>query len=177
MLKRYYTQVMFIILIFFIASCAAVTSDIKVDAEADPKANIKGYKTYVWLGSAEILYDPAGRWEPPGFDADSEVKWLIDRELRKRGMMEVNTNPDMIIGFIAGIDMAALELTENPEKTITIIQNVPKGALALVFVDASTGYPIWIGQAVGDIQQEPNTETVRKRLDYAVSEMFKLLPR
>jgi len=41
---------MFIILIFFIVSCANVTSDIKVDAEADPKANIKGYKTYVWLG-------------------------------------------------------------------------------------------------------------------------------
>ncbi len=157
MLKRYYTQVMFISLIFFIASCATVTSDIKIDAEADPKANIKGYKTYAWLGSAEILYDPAGRWEPPDFDADSEVKWLIDRELRKRGMMEVNTNPDMIIGFIAGIDMAALELAENPEKTMTIIHNVPKGALALVFVDASTGYPIWIGKAVGDIQKEPNT--------------------
>ncbi len=92
-------------------------------------------------------------------------------------MMEVKTNPDMIIGFIAGIDMAALELAENPEKTMTILQNVPKGALALVFVDASTGYPIWIGKAVGDIQQKPNTETVRKRLDYAVSEMFKLLPR
>ncbi len=148
-----------------------------MDAEADAKANLKGYKTYAWLVSAQILYDPAGQWEPPQFDADAEVKWLIDRELRKRGMTEVAANPDIIIGFVAGVDMEALELTENPETKLVKVKNIPKGALALIFIDASTGYPIWIGSAEGNIQEKPSTETVRKRLDYAVSEMFKLLPR
>ena len=43
MMYRYYTKAMLIILIFFIASCATVTSDIQVDGKADPKANLKGY--------------------------------------------------------------------------------------------------------------------------------------
>jgi hypothetical protein len=176
MMNRY-TQFMLIILIFFVASCATVTSDIKVNAEADPKINLDKYKTYTWLGSAKILYDPEGRWEPAQFDADAEVKWLIDRELRKKGITEVTANPDMIIGFTAGINMAALGLTENPETKLVTLQNVPKGGLALIFIDASTGFPIWIAAAVGELQQEPSTDTVRKRLDYAVSEMFKLLPK
>jgi hypothetical protein len=175
MMNRY-TQTMLIVLIFFIASCASVTKDIQVAAEADPKANFKGYKTYAWLGSAKIIHDPEGQWEPGQFDADSEIKWLIDRELRKRGMTEVTANPDMIIGFAAGIDMAALELTENPETKKVTVKNIRQGSLALIFVDAASGFPIWIGTAMGDLQQEPTPDTVRKRLDYAVSEMFELLP-
>jgi len=50
--------------------CSMVqTSDIKVDAQADPKANFSGYKSYTWLGSAVILNDTYGQWEPKGFDA------------------------------------------------------------------------------------------------------------
>ena len=68
------------LLILFITACASpLTQDIEVDADADPKANLAGYKTYAWLGSAAILYDPKGRWEPPEFDADAEIKFLIDR--------------------------------------------------------------------------------------------------
>jgi len=66
-----------------VAGCASsVTRDIMVDTDVDPKANLKGYSTYTWLGSAAIVYDPEGKWEPPQFDADAEIKFLIDRELR-----------------------------------------------------------------------------------------------
>ena len=78
-----------------IAGCMTVpTKDIKVDAQADPKANFSGYKSYAWLGSAAIVNDAFGQWEPPNFDADAEIKYLIDRELRKRGMSEDSANPD-----------------------------------------------------------------------------------
>jgi hypothetical protein len=83
----------------------------------------------------------------------------------------------MIVGFTAGINMEALGLKENPETKVVTVENIPKGGLALVFIDASTGYMIWIAAALGEIQQEPSIDTARKRLDYAVSEMFKLLPR
>jgi hypothetical protein len=168
---------MVVVVMLLFAACATAPTDIKVSAEADPKVNLSGYKTYAWLVSAKILNDPEGKWEPPQFDADAEIKWLIDRELRKRGIMEVTTNPDIIIGYAAGIDMEALELKENPETKMIMVENAPKGALALVFIDASTGFPIWAGVAEADIQENPSMDLVRKRLDYAVSEMFKLLPK
>ena len=52
----------FIIVLMLLAGCASVpTKDIQVDAQADPKANFSGYKTYAWLGAAAIVNDPYGQ--------------------------------------------------------------------------------------------------------------------
>lgn len=169
-----------IVALFFllITGCASnLTKDIEVDAEADPKANLAGYKTYAWLGSAAILNDPQGKWEPPAFDADAEIKFLIDRELRNRGIKEVGVSPDLIVGFAAGIDMEALELVEDKDSKLQVLENVPKGGLVVVLIDGDTGIPVWAGAAVADIQQEITSDDVRKRLDYAVTQMFKLMKR
>jgi hypothetical protein len=173
---KYYT-VIIVGLLLLITGCATTINDIKVSAKTDPKAKLSGYQTYAWLASAKILYDPKGKWEPPQFDADAEVKWLIDRELRKQDRTEVDANPDMIVGYAAGIDMDALKLVKDPETKFEVLQNIPQGGLVIILIDASTGYPIWAGVAEADIQQDPTTELVRKRLDYAVRKMFQLLPR
>ena len=176
-MKKFYPALMALFVLIVTACASPLTQDIEVDAEADPKANLAGYKTYAWLGSAAILYDPKGKWEPPEFDADAEIKFLIDRELRKRGMQEVAVNPDMIVGYAAGIDMEALQLVEDKENKIQMLQNVPTGSLVIVLIDGNTGNPVWAGAAVADVQQEISTEDVRKRLDYAVTQMFKLMKR
>ena len=90
-------------LMVLLSGCATgVTKDIMVKTDSDPKANLAGYKSYAWLGSAAIVFDDKGRWEPPQFDADAEIKFLIDRELRNRGMTEDSANPDLVIAFAAG---------------------------------------------------------------------------
>ena len=61
------------------------TQDIQVDAKTNPKTNISGYKTYAWLGTAEELNDPNNKWQPPKIDITGDIKYLIDRELRKKG--------------------------------------------------------------------------------------------
>jgi len=173
-MKKIYA-VLTALLFLLMMGCSTLTQDIKVDAEADPKANLAGYKTYAWLGSAAILHDPRGRWEPPQFDADAEIKFLIDRELRNRGIKEVAARPDLIVGFAAGIDMEALELTENKETQLQVLKNVPTGSLVVVLIDGVTGNPVWASAAVADVQQEISSDDVRKRLDYAVTQMFKLM--
>lgn len=175
-MKKIYA-VLTALLFLLTMGCSTLTQDIEVDAEADPKANLAGYKTYAWLGSAAILNDPRGKWEPPQFDADAEIKFLIDRELRKRGIKEVAVRPDLIVGFAAGIDMEALELVENKETKLQMLQNVPTGSLVIVLIDGVTGNPVWASAAVADVQQEISSDDVRKRLDYAVSQMFKLMKR
>ena len=158
----------------FIAGCASsVTKDIMVDAQADPKVDFKGYATYTWLGSAAIVYDPDGTWEPPQFDADAEVKFLIDRELRKRGMSEDSLNPDMIVAFAAGIDMEIMEIDIDPKSDLVVLENVPMGALTVILVDANSGLAIWAGVATAEIQQSPDQDTIKKRLEFAVTGMFK----
>ena len=168
----------FSVVLLLLTGCASsVTKDIMIDADADPKVNFAGYSTYKWLGSAAIVFDPEGQWEPPQFDADAEIKFLIDRELRKRGMTEATANADMIVAFAAGIDMASMEIKVDPESELSTLENVPMGALTVILIDSTTGLAIWGGIATAEIQQSTDQEIIRQRLDFAVSSMFKKLPR
>ncbi|UCD53189.1 MAG: DUF4136 domain-containing protein [Phycisphaerales bacterium] len=171
-------RVLSLLSVMLAAGCSSVpTKDIEFDVEADPKASFSGYKTYAWLGSAAILNDTFGQWEPPAFDADLEVKYLIDRELRKRGMWQRSMNPDVIVAFAAGIDMDVLELTVDPESNMETLANVPRGGLAIVLVDSQTGFVIWVGVARANVQRQPDAETAKARLDYAVTQLLRKLPK
>jgi hypothetical protein len=173
------TRLLSLLTVLLLASgCAtSVTQDILVDTDADPKTNFSAYNSYTWLGSASVVYDAKGKWEPPSFDADAEIKYLIDRELRKRGMVEDSVSPDMIVVFAAGVDMDVQQYKVDPKSDIDILENVPLGALSVVLVDAETEIVIWAGLATAEIQEEPTSEVVKKRLDYAVTTMLKELPR
>lgn len=168
----------FAVVAMLMTGCSTVqTSDIKVDAQADPKANFSGYNSYAWLGSAVVLNDTYGQWEPKGFDADAEIMYLIDAELRKRGMSENSERPDMYVAFVAGVDMDALEIKESPDGKNAVLENVPQGGLLVVLIDADTGYVIWAGVATAEIQEKSDAKAAKARLDYAVSQMLKKLPK
>ena len=163
--------------LFLISGCASsVTQDIMVETDSDPKANLSGYTSYAWLGAAAIVFDEKGQWEPPQFDADAEIKFLIDRELRHRGMTEDSVNPDLVIAYAAGIDMDSMDIKIDPESGIEALENAPIGALTVIMIDAETGLAIWAGIATADIQENPTPEATKARLDFAVSEMFSKLP-
>lgn len=170
-----FTSLAFIMLLT--ACTSTPTKDIKVDAEADPKASFSGYKTYAWLASAQILFDPDGQWEPRNVDLDAEVQFMINSQLRKRGISEVSSSPDMFVAYAAGVDMTTLGLKESPETREKLIENIPSAALVVALIDADTGFVIWIGEAVGEVQEQADEATVRARIDYAINEMFRLLPK
>jgi hypothetical protein len=164
-------------LALLLAGCASsITKDIVVETESDPKINLAGYKSYSWLGSAAIVFDARGQWEPPQFDADAEIKFLIDRELRDHGMTEDSVNPDLIVAFAAGIDMDSMDIKADPASGLDMLTNVPLGGLSVILLDAETGNAIWIGVATAELRQNPTPESSKKRLDFAVSEMFARLP-
>lgn len=165
--------------VLFLAACAStsLTRDIEVETETDAAADLKAYQTYAWIGSAEIVNDPHGHWEPPALDADTEIRHLINTEMRDQGFVEVERDPDLLVGFAAGIDMAALELVDNPDTDMQTLENVPRGALLVVLIDASTRYAVWAGIAAGNVKSQRPAEETRKRLAYAVDEMFKQMTR
>ena len=161
-----------------VGGCSSIpTKDIAIETQTDPKINFDGYASYTWAGSAAILRDPAGQWEPPSFDADTEIKHLIDRELRKKGMLETSANPDLIVAFAVGVDTEALKLKVDPKTDIEVVEEVPAGGLLVVLVDADTGFVAWAGLATAELLEKPDAETARARLDYVVTNMLKGLPK
>ena len=172
-------QIKFIsfIAIFFtvscLTSCATLTEDITIETQGDPTINYDTYKTYAWSGSAQIVFDAIGQWEQPTLDTDEEVKFVINRELRAHGLHQVIDNPDLYVSFVAGVDTTILELKEDPNNKKKVLTNVPKAALAIALIDGNSGYTIWLGHAVGNVQQQQTIENIRKRIDYAVKEIFK----
>lgn len=155
-----------------ISSCATLTSDINVETHVDPAVNFDNYKSYAWVGSSKVVFDPIGQWKQPTLDTEEEVKSNINRELHDKGLIEVHNDPDLLVAFAAGIDMTYLELIEDPEAEEKVLTNVPKSALVVALIDADTGYTVWLGFAVGDVQQQQTIENIRARIEYAVSEIF-----
>ena len=169
---KFHALVLSLLMAVSLFGCATATQDIRVDTDSDPKINLAGYKTYAWLVTAEIINDPHGNWEPPGFDADAELRFLINRELRNQGMQEVTTRPDLLIGFAAGINMDIFEMVKKPDSEMYTLKDAPKGALVVVIIDPATRNPVWAGRAVGDVKTDRTSEEVGKRLSYAVKTMF-----
>lgn len=163
----------FLTTIIIVSSCATLTSDIEVETSDDPDINYDTYKTYAWAGSAQIVFDPVGQWEQPTLDTDEEVRFNVNRELRERGIYQVESSPDLLVAFAAGIDTSLLELKENPDADNRVLTHAPKAALVIALVDANTGYVVWLGYATADVQQQQTMENIRTRIDYAVKQIFK----
>ena len=161
-----------------LAACSSVpTGDIEIDAAADEKARFAGFKSYAWLAEAAILRDPEGHWTPPSFDADAEIKFLIDRELRGRGMTEESSEPDLFVVYAVGVDMEALKLKKKPDSEMDVLTKVPQGGLVIALVDARSGFVVWVGVAQGELQEDAEEATVKARLDYAVTHLLKKIPK
>lgn len=160
-----------------LVSCATQSvRDIQVTTRRQADFVPHDYRTYSWLETAEIVNDPLGQWEPPDFDADAEVVRLVDTELARQGYTAADSDPDLLVTFIAGIDMAELELREDPKKKKTTLQNIPKGALVVILVNAASGERLWVGVAMADVGRQPDSAAIRQRLAYAIGEMFRGFP-
>ena len=147
--------------------------DIEVSAATDPKVNLAAYKTYTWLATGKILHDPENKWQAPNMDLTGDIKYLIDRELRKKGVNSHTTEADLAVAFFLGVDMQAMALKDDPNTAENLLENVPQGALVVALIDVNTGYVAWLGLAKANIIAGATPEQIRTRLNYAVRKMFK----
>ncbi|WP_428354617.1 DUF4136 domain-containing protein [Methyloprofundus sp.] len=171
-MKKFYSPLALLFLTVLLSGCAT-TKDIEVETASDPKVNLEGYKTYAWLGSAEVLNDPEGKWQPAKFDISSDIKFLIDSELRSKNLTEVaDQDAEVAISFFTGVDMDAQQLKTDPATDVEIPENVPKAALIVVALDIKTGYVIWMGVATGDVKEGASVKETKARIAYAVNKMF-----
>ena len=93
------------------------------------------------------------------------------------GLVENSANPDLIVGFGTAIDMPSLQLLQDPDSSLELPeQPMPLGALSVTFIDARTGFVVWMGIATADIEETPDPELSRQRLQYVVTNMLSTLP-
>ncbi len=178
-MDRFKSAVSVMLMCLLATACASqqLTQDIEVTTRQRPGVDLSRYRTYTWLETSQIVNDPLGQWEPPDFDSDAEVKRLVGRELAKHGMTSAVDKPDMVVTFVAGIEMLSLELREDPKKDgEKTLQNIPKGALVVVLADATSRIRLWVGVAAGDVGKQYDSSAVQRRLDYAITEMFRQYP-
>src|SRR4051812_37161366 len=91
-------------------SCASTpTSDIRVHSAADAKANLAAYKSYAWDLNAGVIQDRTGAWVPKDMDTQSEVQFLIDKELRDRGMTVAQQSPDLLVSMLIAADVSEVQ--------------------------------------------------------------------
>ena len=167
-----------LVLTLILEGCATtLTRDIEVETQSAPGFTLSAFKRYTWVAAAQIVNDPYGQWEPPQFDADAEIRFLIDSQLRGNGLSEVESGADLVVAYLAGVDMTALELQEDPANEIDILKNTPKGALLVLLIDRAKATTVWAGVAVANVQEKRSTEDSKKRLAYAVARMFREMPK
>ena len=150
--------------------------DIEIEAEANPKANFAGYETYAWAAAAAIVRDPESAWAVPDVNIGAEIQFLVDRELRERGMTEVSASPDVLVLYGIGIDMLALNVVPDPDSDTSSLEEMPSGGLMVLLADPESRRLLWVGTATAELAENPSTELVKERLDYAVTQMFEELP-
>jgi len=164
-----------------ITACANMggtpTSDIHINTKSDQQFNVKNVKSYAWFGTVGVLRDTEGNWVPPEFDADSELRFLVNRELRKHGMSETANKPDVVVSFVLAVNMDNMKMgKDDPNSNHFNLENVPNGALVVLLAEPESQKVLWTGVATAEKQTNATTEIQKKRLDYVVTEMLDKLP-
>ena len=151
-------------------------SDIDFIHEVHPRFDLGNYGSYDWVASTNLIYDPQGKWEPPEFDLDDEIRFLIDTELRSHGLIQSSNGPDLLASFNIAIQMDEMPFNRDTDEEMPVIENVQQGALVITLTDPDLDYPVWVGLAAADISATPEVELARKRLSYVVSNLLLSLP-
>ena len=186
-MRRLWTGAACAVAMMFASACSAEpsdddtrgaddVSDIRIDTIRDVTFNVEGFDTYAWVGAAAAIRDPDHEWTPSGLDIASELKFLVDRELRDRGRSQVVADPKMVAIFAIGLDMKAMDVSVNPESEMKEFEPSPKGGIFVFLVHPRTRYVVWAGRAIGDVSSAPSIESAKARLEHAVTEMFEDFP-
>jgi len=160
-------------------SCASTpTSDIHVHSAADSKANLAAYKSYAWDMNAGVLRDSTGAWTRKDVDVQSEVQFLVDKQLRERGLTQTQSSPALLVSTLILADVQQLEEIKSKHGEVaSTLDPVGKGALLIELVDGQTGKTVWLGAAEGDVRGSNSVEVGKQRLAYAVDQLFSKLPK
>lgn len=158
--------------------CASSTlyEGIQTSAVADPKTNLKAVHTYEWAIGASIMRDTTASWQAPNFDVNDELGFLIEKELRDKGLRPVNKEPDVYVAFLIVANVEQAKLVRDKAGDLNL-ENDSAGALVIELMDPTSLKPVWRGAVVAPVRDDISDDQRRERFAYAVHEVLAKLPR
>ncbi len=150
----------------------------------DRSANFAAYKTYQWVDI------PNG--SVPDRLIDENIKRTIDEQLAKKGLIKVEKNADVYIGYQAVVSLEkSVNLSGSSDglggwgpygggfRTGSVqgqTSTVPVGILLVDVYDAANKQLVWRGDAIKTIDLKEDPDKNFKNLQKVMAKLFKKYP-
>ncbi len=157
--------------VLFLSACAYTTKDITTHTN-EHKSYIYKEKTFQFLEVKTQLNDPDNKFQTSGFELGNFVKQTINKELIKHGLKHSSSDADIIVSYGIGINMTAQSFNLFGNKEEGFLTNKPKGALTIIISNKKSHEVLWEAWTNAQYKQL-ETEVAKKRIKYAISELFK----
>lgn len=172
--------------ILFLSACSysissingkSITYSIKdIDIKSKQYKTYNYYKkTYQWAKITTKVNDPNNKWLVPEFDFENFTKNTIKQYLGKQGIKYSKDSADITVSFGLNINMAAHKYLLFGDADGNVAIPAPKGALTIIITNKKTNTVIWTAWASSDFKQLDKV-IAKKRMEYAISEMFNKFP-
>jgi len=164
---------LFFISFLFLSACTYTTEDIRMHEREHETYNYQG-KTYQFLEKIKV-HDPDNKLKIPEFDINNFVKSTISNKLKEIGLKQSTAQADIIISYGIDIDMNASKFNLFGNSKDGFMINKPKSALTIVISNKKNNVILWSAWVNAQYKQL-ETEVAKKRIEYAISELFKKFP-
>jgi hypothetical protein len=163
------------------AACGIVPakgSEIRVQSELLPWAQVSGYHTYRWW--TPPIVESSGRYTEREAKLDWRVRGAVDAALGARGYVQDATRPDFIVTYHASVssdytssfqDYVAYRAEGGTQDMGGAFMRYERGTLMLEFTDAASRRVVWRATASTVLEGD-----AAKRIDPAVQQMIARFP-
>lgn len=177
----------FVVTIALAISITACTSGPKVRVDADPSANLAGYKTFAFF---EELATDKSRYSTM---ITGRLKEATRRELKRRGYEEVEQNPNLLVNFNTNVENRT-DVQSTPSASAGFYgyrggaygawggyptdihtTHYQEGTLVIDLVDAEKKQLVWQAVAQGRLSKKA-IENPTSSIDALIAEMFEKYP-
>ena len=134
-------------------SSSASTSDIKVQSAADKKANLAGYKTFAWLETDSVVVDRTGVWAERDFDTRTEIQFLVDQALRRRGLTVSQGEPDLLIDLSILAEVQDVEEKKVEDEKKKVEEANEQNKISLYYRNVALAFQRWHSGEVPEAEQ------------------------
>ena len=156
----------------FCASSLLLAQDVKYNF--DPSANFSKYHTYQWVALPTNHPDQL---------IDKQIKEYVNGVLASKGMMEVNGNPDVQVGYQIAVDQEKQwnawgsggarfggGFGSATQSTINI------GELGIDFFDPASKQIVWRGVGSKTVDPSGNAQKNMERMQKSIAKILKNFP-
>lgn len=163
--------ILFALIVTIFSSC-----NLKVHSSYDQTQDFAKYKTFCWLNGCEFTYTG------PTYLNDSllreKIKNSIISELNKKGIIQDNDNPDLLIDFHISVENETSIIYHHIDDDISRfipfpeeeVINFLRGTIVIDMVDKQQGSMVWRSEAIGYMDTHPDLseKNIRKGIALAL---------